>query len=169
MRLLPVIFAVVTIACAGCASTGSTRIAANRASDYVPSFNRISEGFRPTIPYFLAEITFWQCESLSGAKVGDIQDHFARPLCEGRYYQHIAAVVINGAYESAQTTFTIWLLDGRRLDSGYLFLVPDRSVTRSDFNDSDLGRPMYRRALELLRRAIPESQLKRAKNAKVAS
>lgn len=168
MRPLPAIFAVVTIVCAGCTSTRSTRIAANRASDYVPSFKRIRDGFRPIIPYYHAETTFWHCEYLSAAELGDIKDHFTRPLCEGRYYQHIGAIVINGSYESCQTTFTIWLLDGRRLDSGYLFFAPDGEHVRSDFNGSDLGRPMHRHALELLRRAIPESQLERAKNAKLA-
>lgn len=165
MRLFPAIF-VVVIACAGCANHDSTRNADNKANVYIPSFKPIPEGFRPTLPYYHAETTFRQCEALSGAQLGDIQDHFAEPLCE-RYYHHIAAIVINGCGDISQTTFTIWLLNGSRLESGYIFLGAD-GLSRSDFNHSDLGRPMYRHALKLLRRAISESQLKRAKNAKVA-
>ena len=163
-HLLPIV-ASLSIACSGCALRNSAQVAANRTSGYTPSFKPIREGFRPTIPYFLAEVTFWSCESLSSSQLGDIRDHCTRPLGDGRYYQFIAAIVVNGSYESIQTTFTIWLLDGRRLDSGYIFLNPD-TTARRDFNDTNLGQPMYARALELLRHAIPESKLEEAKKAR---
>ena len=139
------------------------RIADPQSSDYVPSFTRIPKGFRTRLPIYGAETTFRRCEGLSAAELGDIQDHFATPLCS-LYYYHIGAIVINGCDDHCSITFTIWLLDGRRLDSGYLFMTPDGKHVRSDFNAADMGRPMYRHALKLLRRAIPKSQLKRAEN-----
>ncbi len=167
MHRLLAIFAVITIACAGCVSTNSTRIVANQGSDYVPPFKRRPEGFRPTIPYFLPEVSFLDCEYLSPAGFANIHSHFTRPLCEGRYCCHIGAIVINGSYESISTSFTIWLIDGRRLESGFIFFNRDGSARR-DFNEAELGRQFYVRALQLLQRAIPESKIKEAKNAKAA-
>jgi hypothetical protein len=163
MRLLPALFAVVTMACAGCVSTDATRIAAGQADDYIPSFKRIPEGYRPVLPYYHTETTFWRCQDFSGAQLKDIQDHFAYPLGEGDYYQHIAAIVIKGPVVDLQLTFTIWLLDGRRLDSGDLSRI--LSIDDDSYKSSHLGRQMYPRALELLRRAIPESEQKRARDA----
>ncbi len=170
MPLLRAIFAVVAIVCAGCTSTNSSREAVHRSGDYVPSFNRIPEGVRPILPIYHAETTFWKCEDLSAAQLGDIRDHFTNPIGEGRYYQHIGAVVVNGCGDSCQITFTIWLLDGRRIESSYLFMTADREHARSDFDPADMGRPMYRHAAELLQRAISKSQIERAeKNARSRS
>jgi len=130
-------------------------------------FKPIPEGYRPAIPYYLPEVTFLNCEYLSAAQLGDIRDQLSHPLCVGRYYQHIAAIVIEGSYETVTTTFTIWLLDGRRLDSGYIFLDSDGSGRR-DFTEVTFVRQLYTRALQLLKSAIPESELLKSKNAKVA-
>ncbi len=166
MSLLRAIFGAAAIACTGCTATNSSRDAAQRSDEYVPSFDRLPEGFRPILPIYHAETTFWKCENLSAAQLGDIRDHFTNPIGEGRYYQHIGAVVVNGYGEDCQITFTIWLFDGRRLDSGHLFMTADGEDVRSDFDPADRGRPMYRRAGEMLKKAISKSQIERAeKNA----
>jgi hypothetical protein len=100
---------------------------------------------------------------MDAAMLRDIFDNFAHPLGDGTYYQFIAAIVINGDYESVGTSFTIWLLDGRRLDSGTMFLGPDGG-SRADFKEAEIGRKMYARALEMLGKAVPASKVQQAKS-----
>lgn len=66
-------------------------------------------------------------------------------------------IIINGCGDSGQTTFTLWLIDGRRLDSGYLNFYDE-----SDLHE--MGLHFYRRALQMLRRAIPTRKVREARN-----
>jgi hypothetical protein len=115
------------------------------------------------MPHDLAEVSFLNCQETAGAELQDLHDHFAYPLCSGTYYQFIAAIIIHGSYESVSTTFTVWLLDGRHFDSGYLFFTPN-DTPRSDFKESEIGRQMYSRALKILEKEIPDSKVQEAKN-----
>jgi len=94
------------------------------AADYVPSFPRYHEGYLSRTPLYSVKAIYLDCEGLDGGQMADIQEHFVRPLTNGdrKYAVFIGAVVITAVQnEWEETTFTIWLLDGRRLDSGYIF------------------------------------------------
>lgn len=128
-------------------------------SDYVPKFERRASGFRPRLPLYLAEVSYLNSQYLSGSELTDIQRNFAYPLCTSIYKQHIAAITVDGSYESAQTQFSIWLFNGRRLDSGLLFFDHNGKVV-PEFSRTNLGTPMLACATKLLKKAIPDSQLK---------
>lgn len=128
-------------------------------SDYVAKFERRASGFRPRLPLYLAEVSYLNSQYLSESELTDIQRNFAYPLSTGIYKQHIAAITVDGSYEAAQTQFSIWLFNGRRLDSGLLFFDHNDHVV-PEFSQTNLGAPMLDRATKLLKQAIPDSQLK---------
>ena len=165
IRLLMITALSVTLG--GCAST-PPRTESQSTTGYVPSFKRIAAGYRPFLPLYAAEATYLGCEGMAAEEIADIQTQFALRLTapderpDGKYNQLIGAVVINGvANDDVQTSFTIWLLDGRRLDSGMMFLANHQR----GFDRLRMGHPMYLRALEMLRKAIPEAKVQAARRA----
>lgn len=138
-------------------TTVDTRVSTQ--SDYVPKFERRSSGFRPRLPLYLAEVSYLHAQDLSASELTDIQRSFAYPLCTGIYRQHIAAITVDGCQDLSQTQFSIWLLNGRRLDSGLLFFDKYDKVV-PEFSQTNLGAPMLACATKLLKQAIPDSQLK---------
>jgi hypothetical protein len=128
--------------------------------DYVPQIERISSGFRPNAPHYLAEVTYLSCQYLSESELTDIQRNFTGSLNKGAYASHIAAIVVYGSFEPVSTSFGIWLHDGRHLDSGFLFFDNKDSIVPG-YSNTNLGRPMHEHAIKLLRKAIPDSKLDR--------
>ena len=151
------LFFVAAILLAACASP-SRKQPQNNAG-YVPAFTRISKGYRPVLPYYKPEVSYRDCENCPPERFAELQRDFIQPLVAdlSDYDQIIGAIVIDGCEDSSQTTFTLWLIDGRRLDSGHFnsFLYGDAD---------DMGLRFYRRAIHMLHRAVPASKVKEARN-----
>ena len=163
----PLTIAVLFALLSGCASTAH-RTAPTADDAYVPGFKRVAAGYRPILPLYAAGVTYLGCEGMDPEEIADIQKEFTLRLTapdnepDGKYNQLIGAVVINGvANDDVQTSFTIWLLDGRRLDSGEMFLANNQR----GYDRLHMGRPMYQRALAMLRKAIPEAKVRAAEHA----
>lgn len=146
----------VLMALTSCTTTSS----GDSSADYTPLVTPIEAGFRPILPHYSAEVTYCRCQYLSESEMTDIQRHFVQPLLHGDYQLHIAAIVVYGSYEPAQTRFGIWLHDGRHLNSGNLFFGADDRIV-PQFAQTNIGRPMFDCAIRLLREAIPDTKLRR--------
>jgi hypothetical protein len=148
--------AAVLIVSASCTTTSS----GDSSADYTPRFTPIKAGFRPVLPLYSSEVTYSRCEYFSESELTDIRRNFVRPLLEGDYQLHIVAIVVHGSYETVQTRFSIWLHDGRHLDSGLLFFGADDSIA-PEFSEANLGSLMFNCAERMLRKAIPDAKLRR--------
>ncbi len=167
--VLRLLAAALLAALSGCAST-APRATPTADDAYVPGFKRVAAGYRPLLPLYAAAVTYLGCEGMDAEEIADIQKEFALRLTnpdgkpDGKYNQLIGAVVINGvANDDVQTSFTIWLLDGRRQDSGEMFLANDQR----GFDRLHMGRPMCLRALQMLRKAVPEAKVQAAEHAPI--
>ena len=146
---------ILSLQMSGCASTSHTDNAR-----YVPSFYRPASGFRPRLPPSPPEVTYIRSEWLPPEIISAIQRDFAEPIIADPYSAFIGAITITcqasrtfdlGA-PYADTTFTIWLLDGRKLEAGTI--LPHAAQI------PDIGKRFSRRARELLHAAIPEQRLR---------
>jgi hypothetical protein len=146
-----------------CATTESPIQSRN---EYVPNVEIIPSGFRPQLPVSSPEVTYQWIQYFSVDQVSDIHRNFVRPLINGPYESHIDSIVIYGSGEAVSIRFGIWLHDGRKLDSGFLFFDDKDSVV-SGFTNNNLGRPMHRHATSLLHEAIPDSILDRDRKAQI--
>jgi hypothetical protein len=124
-------------------------------SAYVPSFTRVPEGYRPALSTYYPVVSYVACQSLAPDRIREIQQDFYRPLVKGDYQNLIGAIVINGSGTESGTTFTIWLLDGRKLDSGNILTAVSPI--------KDIGTRFYNKALSMLQEAIPRQKLEAAK------
>ena len=91
--------------------------------------------------------------------MADLITNFTERVSHGPYDLNIAAVVVRASGENCDTSFTIWLEDGRRLDSGFIFFDNPSGLgsnLRADFDDKLVGRRLYDRAMKLLQEAIPD-------------
>jgi hypothetical protein len=158
----------------GC-STTNPQSKSSAPNDYVPSFERLPKGYRPGIPEYAPRVDYLNCQGMEGAELTNIQEKFVWRLVDmGRgtgspYNELIGAIVINGVpNDDVQTTFTIWLLDGKRLDSGLIFLDKDGNQAPYHWDTHQMGQRMYLRALEILRKAVPASKLRAAQRAELS-
>lgn len=157
-RHIPVLVAAV-LGCISC-TTQNANIKAVAPGEYVPSYERISGGRRPILPIFGPEVTFHQCQTLTVTQMADIIENFTQRFSHGPYCLYIHAIVVCSPGEICDTMFTLWLEDGRRLDSGFMFFEKPYAVgyseLRADFDEKMVGRQLYARAMQLLHKAIPE-------------
>ena len=136
---------------AGCAAPTTTS-----TTSFVPSFTRVPKGYRPILPFYYPTVSYVGCEALTPEQIREMQQDFYRPLVKSDYQNLLGAIVINGAGNAAGTTFSIWLLDGRKLDSGEV--LPPGSSPR------DIGLRFEAKAMAMLQQAITPEKLKEARS-----
>jgi hypothetical protein len=138
---------------AGCAAPVTT--SPGTATDYVPAFTRVPQGYRPSLAGYFPVVSYVGCGALAPDQIREIQRDFYRPLVKSVYQNLIGALVIHGAPTASGTTFTIWLLDGSKLESGDV-LAPAASGRQ-------IGTRFYDKAITLLQQAISPEKLKEAR------
>ena len=148
-KLLPALVGICLLN--GCAASTTPSTTA-----YVPSFTRVAKGYRPILPFYYPAVSYVGCEALTPEQIREIQQDFYRPIVKSDYQNLIGAIVVNGAANAAGTTFSIWLLDGRKLDSGEI--LPPAS------SPQDIGLRFEAKAIAMLQQAISPEKLREAKS-----
>ena len=151
LKLLLPAALIATCLLAGCATSTTSSTTA-----YVPSFTRVPKGYRPILPFYYPAVSYVGCEALTPEQIREIQQDFYRQVVKSDYQNLIGAIVVNGAAGASGTTFSIWLLDGRKLDSGEI-LPPGASP-------KDIGLRFQAKAMAMLQQAITPEKLKEAKS-----
>jgi hypothetical protein len=130
-------------------------------ADYVPSYRKISDGRRANLPVYYPEVTFHRCQDLSPIQMTDLVTNLTTRLCNGPYDLFIAAIVVVTGGENCDTRFSIWLEDGRRLDSGFIFFDASKgfSELKAGFDDKLVGKRLYIKAMNLLHEALPSVEV----------